>query len=165
MELFFNLLANVWMFGVSRERYLSLVWAFYSELGVKCQGYQIGSAVTHIVAVTLSLSVIDALHHFWIGVDIETGETGPQNDVLLSVSIVVCKSWKIVSQGRCIAVSIDHVGRLCQASVSDVELGEFPRISRQVLDHREEALDGLRETRAAINVEVRDEAVNNAKEH
>ena len=162
MELLFNLLANVWMFGVSREWYLSLVWAFYSELGVKCQGYQIGSTVAHIVTVLLFLSCIDALHHFRIGVDIETRETWEQNDVLLRVSVIVQKSFKIISQGRCIAVSVDHVCRLCEASVSDVKLGEFPRISWQVRYHWEEALDGLRETGAAIDVEIGNDAVNDA---
>ena len=165
MELFFNLLANVWMFGVSREWYLSLVWAFYSKLGVKSQGYQIGSAETHIVAVSLFLSLLDAFHHFRVGVDIESWETGEQNDVLLRVSLIICKSWEIVSQGCGIAISIDHVCSLGQASVSDVELGKFPRVSRQVLDDREEALDRLRETGAAIDVEVRDKAVNDTKEH
>ena len=165
MELFFNLLANVWMFGVSREWYLSLVWAFYSELGVKCQGYQIGSAETHIVAVSLRLSCIDALHHFRIGVDIETWETWEQNHVLLRVCLIVCKNCKIVSQGRGVTISVDHVGCLGQTSVSDVELGEFPRVSRQVLYNWEETLDGLRETRSAIDVEVWDDAINDTKEH
>ena len=95
----------------------------YSELGVQNDGADFTAALADVVAVALSLAVIDAPSHFWNGVNQRSTDTRADSDVLLGVA-VVSNSRELVEKFADVAVGVDDVGGLSQVDAGQVELGD-----------------------------------------